>query len=95
VASFFISHSARDKTVAEDLRDRLKARGFESLFLDFDPDHGTPAGREWERELYAQLRACDAVVFLGSPDSASSRWCFAGLALTLGREADLPAPDRR
>lgn len=60
---------------------RLRAEGFESLFLDFDPEDGIATGRNWERELYKQLRIADALIFLGSPDAATSKWCFAELAV--------------
>jgi hypothetical protein len=78
---FFISHSSRDRAAAERVRDRLRAQGYASLFLDFDPDEGIPAGRSWEEELYAQLRRSDALIFIGSEASLESRWCFAELAL--------------
>jgi WD40 repeat protein len=81
MASFFISHSSRDGSLAEQVRDRLRGEGYEALFLDFDPEDGIPAGRDWELELYAQLRSSDAVVFLGSAASVDSKWCFAELAL--------------
>jgi energy-coupling factor transporter ATP-binding protein EcfA2 len=57
------------------------------LFVDFDPEQGIPAGRSWERELYAQLRRADAVVFLASEASVASSWCLleVGLARSLGR----------
>src|SRR5512143_2068454 len=42
---------------------------------------GIPAGRNWERELYGQLRRADGVLYLASPASARSRWCFAELSL--------------
>ena len=65
----------------------MRAEGFAALFLDFDPEHGIPAGRNWERELYAQLRKIDAVIFLASAASVPSRWCFAeiSLARSLGK----------
>jgi WD40 repeat protein len=49
--------------------------------LDFDPEYGIPAGRNWERELYAQIRKADALLFLSSAAAVSSRWCFAEIAL--------------
>jgi hypothetical protein len=57
------------------------------LFLDFDPADGIPAGRDWERELYVQLRKADGVVFLASAESVASQWCFAEVshAHSLGR----------
>jgi WD40 repeat protein len=87
MASLFISHSSRDRGAAELIHQRLSAEGFAALFLDFDPTQGIPAGRSWERELYAQLRKTDAVIFLASAASANSSWCFAevSLARSLGK----------
>ena len=87
MASLFISHSSADRSAALQVRDRLQAEGFASIFLDFDPQQGIPAGRNWERELYAQLRKTDAVVFLSSRSSVESKWCHAELALarSIGR----------
>jgi WD40 repeat protein/energy-coupling factor transporter ATP-binding protein EcfA2 len=81
VASLFLSHSNEDNATASWLSARLQGAGFRALYLDFDPQLGTSAGRDWERELYSQLRKADAVVFLASPASMASRWCFAELAL--------------
>jgi WD40 repeat protein len=81
MGSLFLSYSSLDRPVATRVRDRLQAEGFAALYIDFDPDNGTPAGRVWERELYAQLRKTDAVVFLASAASVASRWCFAELSL--------------
>src|SRR4051812_23735107 len=87
MASVFVSHSSRDRVVTEHVVARLRAEGFAALFVDFDPDQGIPAGRDWERELYAQLRRSDAVIFLASEASVASRWCLAELSLarSLGR----------
>ena len=87
MASVFISHSSQDRAVTEQVAARLRAADFAALFVDFDPDQGIPAGRNWEHELYAQLRRTDAVIFLASPASTASRWCFAELSLarSLGR----------
>jgi tetratricopeptide (TPR) repeat protein len=81
MASLFISHSSKDQEAAARVRDRLRAEGFHALFVDFDPDQGIPAGRNWEQELYTQVRKADAVVFLSSPASMASQWCFAEVAL--------------
>jgi TIR domain/AAA ATPase domain len=88
VAAFFISHSICDREAVERLHDRLRAWGYESLFLHFDPEDGVAVGQEWERELYRQLRVADAVLYVGSQASAASRWCFAELALA--RSANKP-----
>src|SRR3954471_7560105 len=87
MASVFVSHSSRDRAVTERVAERLRAAGFAALFVDFDPEQGIPAGRNWERELYAQLRSTDAVIFLASEASVDSHWCFAELSLarSLGR----------
>jgi hypothetical protein len=87
MASVFVSDSSRDRVVTERVVARLRAAGFAALFVDFDPEQGMPAGRSWERELYAQLRRTDAVIFLAREASVASRWCFAELSLarSLGR----------
>ncbi len=81
MAWLFISHSSADNEAALDLAERLRQRGFESLFLDFDPEAGIPAGRKWEDELYAQLRRADAVIFVDSERSVGSIWCAVEVSL--------------
>ena len=54
MASVFLSHSSRDRQATRQVSDVLRAAGFGALFVDFDPDLGIPAGRNWEhwaREL--------------------------------------------
>jgi energy-coupling factor transporter ATP-binding protein EcfA2 len=87
MASLFVSHSSLDRDEAERVAQRLQVEGFAALFLDFDPAYGIPAGRDWERELYAQLRKTDGVVFLASAASVASQWCITevSLARSLGR----------
>jgi hypothetical protein len=86
MASVFVSHSSRDRTVTERVVKRLRAAGFAALFVDFDPEQGIPAGRNGEWELCAQLRRSDAVVFLANDAWVASR-CFTELNLAhpLGR----------
>ncbi len=88
MASFFISHSTRDNAVAARVRAWFEREGFTSVFLDFDPEHGVPAGRRWEDELYSELRRADVVVFLGTSAAVTSKWCHAELVLarSLGRK---------
>jgi WD40 repeat protein len=81
MASLFLSHSSADDVTAAWLADGLRQAGFEALFLDFDPESGVPPGRDWEHELYSQLRRSDGIVFLASAASTTSRWCFSELAL--------------
>lgn len=77
MAAIFISHSSKDAALAAELQRRLHQQGHRSIFLDFDPAGGIPAGRDWERELYMRLRACRAMIVLCSEHTMSSRWCFA------------------
>src|SRR5690606_40133406 len=72
VSGIFISHSSRDREAAEAIAARLRAQGYQSLFLDFDPADGIPAGRDWEREIYARLRSCSGVVVLCSAQDRKS-----------------------
>jgi TIR domain/AAA ATPase domain len=80
MASIFLSHSSQDNESAAELSRRLRDYGYDSLFLDFDPDFGIKGGREWERELYRNLKIANAVIVLCSPSSMASRWCFVEIA---------------
>jgi len=64
-------------------------QGHRSIFLDFDPEDGIPAGRIWEKELYAKLRGCQAVIVLCSEHSMASQWCLIEIALarSLGKHS--------
>jgi hypothetical protein len=84
LSSPFISHSSRDHAIAMEVGRRLRAEGYTYLFLDFDSDQGIPAGRNWEQEIYTQLRRVDGVIFLASSTSVSSKWCFAEIDQRLG-----------
>ncbi len=87
VSAIFISHSSNDNDIAQEVRALLETLGHRSVFLDFDPINGIPAGRSWEKELYAQLRSCQAVIVLCSEHSMASDWCFAEIthAKSLGK----------
>src|SRR4051794_21178582 len=88
MASLFLSYDRRDHSTVEALKQRLNGWGYDSVFLDVDPDDGIDVGVDWEAGLYRKLRLCDAVVFVGTARSAGSRWCFA--ELTLARSARKP-----
>jgi len=79
--ALFMCHSSRDRIATERVSGWLRRAGFTTVFVDFDPERGIPAGRNWERELYAQLRRTEAVVFLATRAATESRWCFAELSL--------------
>jgi WD40 repeat protein len=80
-AQIFISHSSADRASTKALIELLRARDFDSVFVDFDPVDGIPPGRNWERELYLALRRSDAVVAIDSKNWRASQWCFAEIAL--------------
>jgi WD40 repeat protein len=65
----------------------LAREGHRGIFLDFDPEEGIPAGRDWEKTLYSELRSCRAVIILCSAHSMASPWCFAEIthARALGK----------
>ncbi len=77
----FLSHSSADGGVSKQLVQWLNERQHSSIFLDFDPAAGIPSGRDWELELYRQLKSCRALVILCSQQSMDSKWCFAELAI--------------
>lgn len=88
MARIFISHSSRDDPFAVGLKERLRAAGHQSVFLDFDPADGIVAGREWEQELYRSLRLAQAVIVVCSQSSMASRWCF--MEITNARASGKP-----
>jgi len=77
LSSLFTGHSSSDRAAAADIGGRLKGEGYQDLYLDFDPEHGIPAGRNWEREFCTQLRKADGIVFLAGAASVASRCCCA------------------
>ncbi|MDI5935758.1 TIR domain-containing protein [Halomonas kalidii] len=80
MSTLFISHSSTDSEAAREMADWLQRHGHHSLFLDFDPEHGIPPGRDWEAELYRRLRACQALIVLCSESAMASCWCLAELS---------------
>jgi len=61
MTSIFLSHSSKDNTIAEALRERLQQRGH-MAFLDFDSESGIKGGADWEKTLYERLRVCRVVI---------------------------------
>lgn len=89
MSSIFLSPSSKDNSIAEEVAARLKQWGHRSIFLDFDPEQGIWAGRDWEKELYAQLRECHAVIVICSHASMASRWCFVEITHAKGLGKDV------
>ena len=82
MAQLFVSHSSADNELAAKVKDCLADLGYESVFLDFDPTGGLVPGQAWRDQLFTNLDACDAVVFITTPKSIASQWCHSELALT-------------
>ena len=80
MARVFISHSSRDGAAARSIADWLLERGFETPFLDFDKHSGIPPGADWERTLYREIGASQALLIVQSANWNASKWCFAEFA---------------
>ncbi len=78
--SLFLSHSSQDNPRALQIKHRLEESGYDSIFLDFDENQGIKPGADWEKTLYVNLLACDAVIALITPASIASRWCLVEIA---------------
>src|SRR4051794_31065195 len=76
MSRIFFSHRASDRESTKRLMEWLAEKGFECFFLDFDPVDGIPIGRDWEQELYDNLRICEALILVLSGEWLESRWCF-------------------
>lgn len=77
MAKVFLSHSSRDNEAALRLKSWLDEQGLTPAFLDFDRSDGIPPGANWEKTLYRNIRDCQALLILQSPNWSASRWCFA------------------
>jgi TIR domain-containing protein len=77
MSAIFISHSSKDNADANVMAAWLTEQGHTSYFIDYDEQGGINAGADWEQALYRQLRQCQAVIALITPDWLESKWCFA------------------
>lgn len=68
-AKIFISYSRKDMAFADRLEAALKARGFKVL-IDREEIY---AFEDWWARLQSLIGQCDTVIFVLSPDSATSR----------------------
>jgi hypothetical protein len=89
MTAIFISHSSADNAAAAEMKAWLEAQGHTSLFLDFDPEAGIKGGSAWKQTLYQQLRQCQAVIALLTPNWLASKWCFAELVLAQERGKEI------
>jgi WD40 repeat protein len=77
VSKIFISHSSRDGEQAARLLTWLRANDFVETFLDFDKHAGLAPGSDWERALYREMAAAEAVILILTNNWFESKWCFA------------------
>jgi hypothetical protein len=81
MTAIFISHRSTDDVAAKEIKAWLVEQGHERLFLDFDPEEGSPVGVDWEQKLHQELRRCQAILLVLTPDWLTSKWCWAELAI--------------
>ena len=77
MARVFISHSSRDGGQAERLHQWLRDQGSTETFLDIDKHAGLMPGDDWERRLYREIAAAEAVILILTKNWFESKWCFA------------------
>ena len=85
----FISYSRKDTVFTRRLADALATRGYEPDFdqASYDPDNiatGIAAEDEWWQRLQHMIAAASTMVFIVSPDSASSEVCDEEIAWARG-----------
>lgn len=80
MARVFISHSSLDDEVSRRLMQSLREENFDRVFLDFDKHAGIQPGTDWEKTLYSEIEACQAVIVILTKNWLDSKWCFAEFA---------------
>ena len=87
MSRIFLSHNSADNEITEHISQRLQAAGHKCVFVDYDPELGIAAGKNWEQQLYREVRACHVMIILCSEASMASHWCFAEVthAKSLGK----------
>jgi WD40 repeat protein len=80
MAQIFISHASPDNALAAEILAWLEAQGIVSTFLDFDAQQGIAAGADWERVLYRELTAAQAILLVVTNRWLASKWCFVEFA---------------
>ncbi len=87
MTKLFISHSGRDNALCRKLKGVLQRCGYDSVFMDIDPEQGIGPGLDWQLKLWQELQGCAAVVAVNTVHWRRSRWCFAEIvvARSLGK----------
>ncbi len=77
----FLSYSRRDGAFMQRLAERLESHGYAAIFDESerphhdDPDLVLSAQDDWWLQLKRMIAASDVMIFIVSPDSATSRIC--------------------
>jgi hypothetical protein len=91
MARVFISHSSRDGAQAERLHQWLRDQGSTETFLDIDKHAGLMPGDDWERRLYREIAAAEAVILILTKNWFESKWCFGRIhSGARARQGDIP-----
>jgi hypothetical protein len=80
MAKVFLSHSAKDATLADAVHASLAGLHHET-FLDHDPGDGIEPGAGWESTLYERLQWADALVCVVTRNYIESLWCSIEVAI--------------
>src|SRR5690349_1032841 len=67
----FISYAHEDKALAKHIVEMLQAGGCDPWF-----DHKLVAGHLWDQQLQDEIRGCDVFIYVLTPHSAKSEWCY-------------------
>jgi nucleoside 2-deoxyribosyltransferase len=84
MTSIFISHSARDRSIAAAIEHELEKLGFDV----FNPANDIRAGDRWSDAIKSGIRRADMVIVLvASPEAAGTSWIGyeLGVAEALGK----------
>jgi hypothetical protein len=80
----FISYKTEDQPFADEIQNKLAAKGVRAFLAAASIDAGT----DWEEAIFDALRACTSVLFVVTQRSRGSEWCSyeVGAARALGKE---------
>lgn len=89
ITRLFLSYSRKDAKELQKIVLALRSRGYDPDFdkSEFDPNNvltGISAEDEWWKRLQQLIARADVMIFLVSPDSASSRVCDEEIAYARG-----------
>ena len=81
MARVFVSHSSKDNQICTAILAELEGQDSNRIFVDFDHENGLQPGEDWERRLYDEIQACQAVILIITKNWIASKWCYAEYTL--------------